>query len=397
MIHFHKPYVESDGDKAVLRCEVEIDDTKNTIWFSVEKKYRQYLCNERTDAYVIAVLNYAMRNNHDIICDAPISEDLYYNLDKYLIDAIVRYNSSWHRPQIIANIASEPLPCAGAVGTGISCGVDSFHVLAAQTGLKFKHHNVTHLAFNNVGSHGEGVRAAQLYTTRLERPRKFAKEYGFEFIANNSNLQDVIKQTHFKTHTYSSIFAVYCLQKLYSIYYYASAGYKYSEFTLEDRNCCGSYEILSLPLLSTQKLKIYSEGADLSRIEKLQIVAAYEPSYSYLNVCLNEKYNCCKCEKCIRTLLELDAIGVLDKYQEVFDVKYYRNNKHWYLVQLLKGMHDGRHDYFEIYPYFKKEITLLMRVQIIPYIMESFLKRFIPRDSRLFKILKSYKFQKGKY
>ena len=82
---------------------------------------------------------------------------------------------------------------------------------------------------------GEGDEALALYNQRVERPREFAQEYGYKLVESNSNLMDVVKQNHFKTHTYSSMFAVYCLQKLYSIYFYASSGYKYDEFTLEDK------------------------------------------------------------------------------------------------------------------------------------------------------------------
>ena len=393
MIHFHKPYVENKVDKAVLKCVVEINGKEETIWFSVDQKYNQYLCYERSDAYVIAVLNYAMRNNHDIICDAPISEDLYYNIDKYLIDAIVKYNSTWHRPQINADVASESLPCAGAVGTGISCGVDSLHALTCQTASKFIKHNITHLTFNNVGSHGEGDSARKLYEERLKRPEQFAQEYGFEFVASNSNLQDIIKQSHFKTHTYSSVFAVYCLQKLYSVYYYSSGGYRYDEFTLKDIEtyCSGTYEMLSLPLLSTHNLRIYSEGEGLSRMEKLKAVVEYEPAYKYLNVCLNDGDNCNHCEKCVRTLLGLDALGALDKFRDVFDVEYYRQHKSWYLVQMLKRISDGKHDYFEMYPYFKKNISFWMRIQVIPYKVICLFRKIIPRDSWLFHTLKSLK------
>ena len=396
MIHFHKPYIEIEIDKAVLKCEVEIDSMRETIWFSVDLKYSQYLCYERSDAYVIAVLNYAMRNNHDIICDAPISEDLYYNIDKFLIDAIVGYNPSWHHPQIEAEIAFDSLPCAGAVGTGISCGVDSLHALVCQTGLKFKKHNITHLTFNNVGSHGEGEHAEKIYKDRIKRPRKFAQEYGFEFVASNSNLQDVIKQIHFKSHTYSSMFAVYCLQKLYSVYYYASGGYKYSEFTLIDKSpiCCGSYDMFSLPLFSTHSLRVYSEGENMSRMTKLKSVIKYAPSYKYLNVCLKDGDNCGKCEKCVRTLLGIDALGALDNYGEVFDIDYYRKHKTWYLLQMLKKISDQKHDYFEIYPYFKNEITLVMRLQVIPYRVTNFFRRYIRRDSSLVKIWKSIKEKK---
>lgn len=393
MIKIGKPHVKSDALTATLFTNITIDGDSKEVWFKVDKKYEDYLCYERGDAYMIAVLNYAMRNHHDIVSEAPLSEDLYYNIDKYLVDAIAQYNKDFYRPQITAEIASEPLPCAGAVGTGISCGVDSLHALANQTAMKFKKHNITHLTFNNVGSHGKGEHAEKLYKARLERPQSFAKEYGFEFVASDSNLQNVVEQNHFKSHTYSSMFAVYCLQKLYSVYYYASSGYKYHEFRLYELpgSSCGSYEMLSLPLLSTHNLRIYSEGEGMTRMEKLKAVVNYAPSYKYLNVCLKEGDNCGTCEKCVRTLLGLDALGALDKYTEVFDVDYYRKHKKWYLQQLLIEKAHDKHDYFEMYPYFKNEITLSMRIKVLPHTIESMTRKLVPRDTWIFCLLKGIK------
>lgn len=385
--------MKSDATTATLFTDITIDGVCKDVWFRVDKKYEKYLCYERGDAFVIAVLNYAMRNHHDIVSEAPLTEDIYYNIDKYLIDAIAQYNKDFYRSQITADVASEILSCAGAVGTGISCGVDSMHALASQTAMKFKKHNITHLTFNNVGSHGEGEYAEKLYHARLERPKRFAEEYGFELVASNSNLQNVVEQNHFKSHTYSSMFAVYCLQKLYSVYYYASAGYKYTEFTLVDKPQCspGSYEFISLPLLSTHNLRIYSEGEGMSRMTKLKSVVKYVPSYKYLNVCLEEGDNCGKCEKCVRTMLGLDALGTLDKYSAVFDVTYYNKNKKWYLQQLLKQMAYGKHDYFEMYPYFKEQVTLNMRIKVLPYTIEKLVRSMISRESWLFNVLKSMK------
>ena len=129
----------------------------------------------------------------------------------------------------------------------------------------------------------------------------------------------------------------------------------------------------------------------MSRMTKLKSVVKYAPSYKYLNVCLDEGDNCGKCEKCVRTLLGIDALGALDKYSKMFDIVYYREHKSWYLVQMLKRISDGKHDYFEMYPYFKNEVTLYMRMQVIPYKIVSFFRRLIPRNSRLFNVLKSIK------
>ena len=371
MIHIGVPKVTYEADSAILSTEIIIDGKSDIIWFKVDKSYGEYLCYERSDAYVLAILNYAMRYGHDIECETPLSEDIYYNLDKYLIDALMSYNKDFYRPTIRAEVASEPLPCANAIGTGISCGVDSLHALANQTNLKFKMHNITHLTFNNVGSHGVGEKAAKLFAKRCEIPKKFAEEYGFEIVISDSNLMDVVEQYHYKTHTYSSMFPIYCLQKLYSVYYYASSGYRYHEFRLDDgiSRSCGSYEMLSLPLFSTHNLRIYSEGEGMTRMDKLRTVVKYEPSYKYLNVCLLDDNNCGKCEKCVRTLLGIDALGELDKYRDVFNIEYYQKNKKWYIQQLVNQKSLKKHDYIELSNYFIKEITFIMHVRALPYKM----------------------------
>lgn len=382
MIRIEKPFITTENGKSSLNAYITIDEERELIWFKVDEKYGQYLCDERGDAYLIAVLNYAMRNGHDIISEAPITEDLLYNIETYLIDGLIEYNPQFHRSVITAETASVPLPNAGAVGTGISCGVDSLHVLANEQNDKYPRHKITHLTFNNVGSHGEGEHARWLYEQRIIRPQQFAEEYGFEFVANDSNLMDVVKQSHFQTHTYSSMFAVYCLQKLYAIYYYASSGHKYHEFNLIDRGgCSGEYELLSLPVFSTHQLTIYSEGANKSRMEKMKSVATYVPSYKYLNVCLREGDNCGRCEKCVRTMMGLDAINALDRYKSVFDVGYYRGHHKWYMRQMLKKMVERKHDYFEIYTYFKKQMTLSLYLFKFSYRIYYSIKKTISRTS----------------
>lgn len=356
------------ADKAYLECEVCIDGKSDIIWFYTDAKYAPYLCHERSDAYVIAVLHFAMCNKHDISCKMPITEELYYNIDKYLVDALCKSNPHFYRPKIEAPIASQPLPCAGAVGTGISCGVDSLHAIQNQTNSVFPGYNVTHLMYNNVGSHGEGEYAQQMYHSLLERPRTFAREYGFEFVATNSNLMDVVQQTHFYTHTYSSLFAVYCLQKLFGVYYYASGGYQYNDFTLEysPNRCCGSYDIFSLPMLSHRTLRFYSEGAGMTRMEKLKKVADFPPAHKYLQVCGQSKANCGKCEKCVRTLLGLDALGKLDLFSNVFDVAHYRKNRQQYLRRLYINNVYKLKAYTEIYPYLKDDLSLESKLMCFP-------------------------------
>lgn len=393
MIEIGIPSLNYKDGYAILENKITIDGKSRTVWFKVDAQYGEYLCYEKNDAYIIACLNYAMRNHHDIVSLNPISEDLLYNIGTYLIPALIENNPDFHKVQITSETTNEVLPSAGRVGTGISCGVDSLNALASHTDSKFPNHNITTLTFNNVGSHGVGKEARKLYESRIHRPRQFAEEYGFEFVASDSNLMDVIEQNHFKTHTYSSMFAVFCLQKLYSIYYYASAGYRFHEFKLNDTpsSGCATYELLSLSVFSTSQIRILSEGMGSTRLDKLKNVVNYRPSYRYLNVCLKEGDNCGVCEKCIRTLLGLDATGKIDLYKDVFDIQYYKEHKSWYLKQMLIRIKNKKHDYLEMYPYFKKEISLPMKLKADLYGLKLYVFEMIRQNKVLYKLAKKIK------
>lgn len=374
MIKIGKPYITKDNEKATLNCFVKIDDKEDNIWFKVDLKFSDYLCHERADAYLIAVLDYAMRHGHDINVDAPVTESLLYNIETILLPALKENNPNIHIPHISAPTDNSQLPCAGAVATGISCGVDSLHTLAEQELYPFEGFKITHLTFNNVGSHGEGERAKRLFEQRITRSRRFSEEYGYTFVTGDSNLMDVIIQSHFKTHTYSSMFAVYCLQKLYSTYFYSSAGYKFNELDLDienPHNCSGTYELLLLSVLSTPQLRIYSSGMGKSRFDKISEVIHYEPSYKYLNVCIMEDENCGHCEKCVRTMLGLDAARALDKYSLVFDTQYYKTHRKEYINKLYLFANDGDHphDHIEMLPFFKKDITIRVRFNYFKYLI----------------------------
>jgi hypothetical protein len=68
-----------------------------------------------------------------------------------------------------------------------------------------------------------------------------------------------------------------------------------------------------------------SEGAEVERLDKVRSLCCYPPAYKYLNVCFNELHNCGICAKCIRTLLEINAVGDIDQFMDVFDVHFFKS------------------------------------------------------------------------
>lgn len=72
MLFIGEPYIAQNGDRSRLVCDIGINRRETrTVWFEVDREYEKYLCTERSDAYVIGLLSWAMRAGHDITCTVP--------------------------------------------------------------------------------------------------------------------------------------------------------------------------------------------------------------------------------------------------------------------------------------------------------------------------------------
>ncbi|MGB9668889.1 MAG: hypothetical protein ACPL0B_00755 [Anaerolineales bacterium] len=72
--------------------------------------------------------------------------------------------------------------------------------------------------------------------------------------------------------------------------------------------------------LSTETVEIIHHGSQNNRIEKLEEIASWELPQKYLRVCTDaskreDLRNCSQCNKCLRTMIMLDQLGVLNNYQ----------------------------------------------------------------------------------
>jgi hypothetical protein len=77
---------------------------------------------------------------------------------------------------------------------------------------------------------------------------------------------------------------------------------------------CGTHPLLD-PLWSTASLEFVHDGADTSRAGKVVRVARNADARRLLRVCWKapraDRVNCCRCEKCLRTMVALQAVGEL--------------------------------------------------------------------------------------
>ena len=338
MVRIHQgKIIEGDG---VTTLSTEIDfgkDDKREVLISVAGEYGKFLSPERADYALIGLFVRAMkRDEREIICEAPVTEELLYNIKEILIPTLLNSDSRYRPIKIHAEMAPplEKVPFAesiyGGVGTGLSCGVDSLHAVLKHYDSEYPSQNLTHLVCLDIGNFQNGVYNSQkgrddaVKEKTYERAEKVAVELHLPLIKVESNFQRVIPLGNLYFHTYRSVMAVYAMQKLWRTYYYGS-GYAFKDFTLESNfsKDPAYYDLLLLDCFSTAGLRLISDGGEGDRNDKIEFLADNPIAQKYLHACIRTDHNCGVCEKCLRTLLAIDAANKLDNFREVFDIDAY--------------------------------------------------------------------------
>ncbi len=307
------------------------------LFFEVPKEYGKYLLTERCDAFVILFLHHAVSKGYDIVSSVPMSSDLYYNISGHLLP-VMNKNSEFSASLDVP--VADPPKAGSAVGTGLSCGVDSLSTIKMYADHPDEDLRLTHLCINNVGAFNVIYSEAGIDKVRkasYARSRKAAEMIGLPFIETNSNVHDLFPQNHAYTHSFSSMFAVFCLSKLWKTYHYASSGVDHASsmnmkgWSTKDSS---TYELLLFRYLSTRRLMINSAGELYSRLDKVRLISDYDVAQKFLYSCTASETNCGNCDKCMRNLTALDCIGKLDGFSEAYDLNRYRNVRQYCLAYI---------------------------------------------------------------
>lgn len=373
MLILKQPRIESNIECSRLVCPVVISEQEGvqreeTLWYEVENEYASYLCRERLDGALVSVLSYAMHNKHDIICEMPISERLYYQLVNFYIPIISREMPEWnHKIEITAQTISERIENSNAVGTSVSGGVDSFYSIFENLNPIVKSVKLTHLLLLNAGGTGNSgdERPRIGFKEKLEFMKGYIEDVDLKFIKMDTNLNEFYNAGEEGCHYSGACRLMGCilnLQKLFSVYHFPSGvTLKSFRFSPDPHY----YDLFNLYCFSTESLTVYSSGLQFERDEKVEKIVGYSPTFKYLNVCnYHFNFNCSKCEKCVRTIMELEATGMIGQYREVFDLNMYYKNR-WKLIGRYIGDREHKEFFKAIAPKLKnvgKDIPLLSYV-----------------------------------
>lgn len=310
------------------------------LWYTIPSGFDEML-TDRADPAVVALIMPALEAGASVSVEGVVTDELAFNYDSVqsLYSATGGGVPSGLRVKL-----REPARVHGPwVATGFSAGIDSFHSLAEHYFSESVPNalRVTHLLFNNVGSHGWDERAGRLGEERLNSLRKVVDPIGLPLIDVQSNVDEFYTGSlwYYQTHTARNASVAHLLSSGLRTWLYASA-YDYRHIgVFRNAPSAGFVDPIVLPLLSTSVLDLRDSGTRLRRVDKTSIVAEMPLAWDSLDVCSDLAAvggeQCSECMKCRRTLMALDILGHLDRFESRFDLERWWTARDDYILQVL--------------------------------------------------------------
>ena len=205
----------------------------------------------------------------------------------------------------------------GPAALFFSGGADSLHLLRVNRSLyPTSHPNAFREALHFLGmamfEDNPGERARNLAARGLRSSERIARTSGLTLRSIRSNVARLSRDNHFwATHTQGAMLASVALGQTVRS---ASLAASWDARLLPP---WGSHPLLD-PCYSSSAVEIRHLGVDFTRLEKVKALADWPEALETLMVCheapLPEgELNCGRCEKCVRTMVELLAANALDR------------------------------------------------------------------------------------
>ncbi|MEM0977601.1 MAG: hypothetical protein AAGJ34_08710 [Pseudomonadota bacterium] len=279
----------------------------------------------------------AMERGYDLHVDGPMSGRLLHYLNSDFQAVIRKYEPKLNHISVsAADVVTLKPRKTERRATAFSGGVDSFTTLELYS--KDSIQPLTDLTYFNIGTFGfvDVPETFRLFEEGYDRVKEMAKSKGYGAISvqANTNMFHTHLTNFLKTHTIRNAAAAMVLDGTIDEYLYSGA-YDYKETKVAPHYEITPLDPVILPLVGNDVIRFYPAGLSYSRFEKTRLIANAEETYDKLDVCIttsqyrikNKKLNCSQCEKCLRTMLTLEAIGKLDKYAPVFDIELFHRKK----------------------------------------------------------------------
>lgn len=283
---------------------IEVEPGPRWVGRNLYFRSNDIVLTKNTETLLSAALLPCMKRGIALVSEGKVSER-FLNAINAISDIFCGWEPSLQRVEI-KNVIPEPreLPKENRVGTFFSGGVDSFYTFLTRrdeiTDLIFVHGFDMHLDDYS------------LRTRRSEVIRKIGSRFGKRVIEVETNLRLFLNPyvSWRKLAHGAALASVGHLLFPFFRRIYIPASHTHTDFLPS-----GTYPLLD-PLWSTEALEFVHDGGEFTRIDKVAFISEFDLALQYLRVCSknpNSDYNCGKCEKCLRTMINLHLVGALDR------------------------------------------------------------------------------------
>jgi hypothetical protein len=304
------------SDNRNVGKNIEVDFQLNQKSFNVYFKSDDALLTGTNEAFIACSLLPAMASGcQPLNAHGELSERFANSLVN-----IQNLYGSWKsllKPLTLKNVTLvQKQPGEGKrVGSFFTGGVDSFY-----TFMKHKD-EITDVIY--VHGFDLGLQDTVLREKVSKNLRKIAAHFGKNVIEIETNLKQMLNR-YVDWGGVSHGAALAAIGHLLGSDFYRI--YIPATFSYQELFPWGSHPDLD-PLWSTEALEFIHDGCEATRIDKIAFLVKHEIFLQNVRVCWknpNSAYNCGACEKCLRTMITLRALGYLDActaFDAPFDIQ----------------------------------------------------------------------------
>ena len=348
--------IEEHSNTVRLVCDVTsnieykvLDLNNKTMWFEVPIENKNMFNTQVYDPFFLVPLYLAMFFHTNLKICGKMSKKLYFNTINYIQKILCNFSNHLGKIEIeVDGFSTVSSDDSKLVGTGISCGIDSLSTIydhfVIESDMEYR---INSLFLFNCGTHGpfDSPKTSRVFEARYQLNKTAAEDLRLPIYVVNSNLHEFRNETIDKNFEKSTFFALYsCVLALQGSIskYYVSSACEYNDIltyglSYQNIDVAGFSESYLIPLIQTETLSLIIDGCQYKRSEKTERIADWQIAQKHLNVCVNtdnHAHNCSYCSKCIRTLMILDAMGKINKFEQVFDLDTYYKKKELNMMEI---------------------------------------------------------------
>ncbi|MBU1118735.1 hypothetical protein KKH43_02565 [Patescibacteria group bacterium] len=323
----HPPQCVREKDSIRLSSFIEIEKKPHLskeLWFTFPKEYEEHI-SLRSEGFAVALLLLAMYVGEDIKVKGNFSPRLLYGLKEYQKYFCFWYKNTVSEVAIVSDALVESNRQENFVLSAFSGGIDSYYTLLSHLGDTVNPFDrITHCLY----VHGFDIEINDTcgYDQMMRRFAPFFKEIGVQLIPVSTNIRNDFYGGELTWGDFAHGASLLSMPILFDGYF--SRFYIPATHTYADSYPWGSNPLID-HYISTESLETFHDGIEVTRTEKTRKISERQETYERVRVCIKQPerdlMNCCRCRKCVRTMITLKLMGVLSEYKRSFPLPLGRN------------------------------------------------------------------------